>query len=113
MPCILLRPFENWFGKCLLWVNSGLSAQYYTSGCFWGKADTPGRGIEWLVSANSSHCNESVRAHRSKLFAGSLGGLPDRFIWIVSADDGEELFALAFLASLLAGADRCKARIVV
>ena len=25
MPCVLFRPFENWFGKCPLWVSSSRS----------------------------------------------------------------------------------------
>ena len=44
------------------------------------------------------HCDKSVSAGRSKPFAGSFGGLPNGFVRIVSAYDGENLIALANLS---------------
>jgi len=52
------------------------------------------------ASATRGHCNESVRARRSKPFAGSLEELPHGLVRIVSADDGENPFALVVLPRL-------------
>ena len=61
----------------------------------------------------SGDCSESVPAFCSKPFAGSLGWLPDFLIWIVSANDSEELITLTGLPSLLASADWSETRIII
>jgi hypothetical protein len=47
------------------------------------------------------HCDKSVSAGRSKPFAGFFGGLPNGFVRIVRAYDGENLIALANLSGFL------------
>ncbi len=62
---------------------------------------------------SSRDCSESVAARRSKPVTGSLSGLPDRGVRIVSADDGEEPVALAGLSGLLPRKHEGKTRILV
>ena len=57
--------------------------------------------------------NQSVSNGRRKPFAGPFFRLPDGRVRIVNTDDGEELFTLALLASLLACPYGSKTRIVI